>query len=68
MKMIALAPIVVKILLWRSRGFGSHKRLKRIAGLAPEKIAFMRNRNEQFSENKKGYLFQTASLELFLSN
>ncbi|OMQ08077.1 hypothetical protein BXU01_22375 [[Flexibacter] sp. ATCC 35103] len=40
-KMFALAPIEVEILLWRSRGFGSHKRLKRPeasgAGLAPEK-------------------------------
>jgi MoxR-like ATPase len=46
--MIALAPIEVEILLWRSRGFGSHKRLERIAGLAPEKKYFYHgNRNDK---------------------
>ncbi len=49
MKMIALAPIEVKILLWRSRGFGSHKRLERpeasVAGLAPEKKIWFYHRN-----------------------
>ena len=48
MKMIALAPIEVEILLWRSRDFGSHKRLERIAGLAPEKKQLLSsNRNDE---------------------
>jgi hypothetical protein len=48
MKMIDLAPIEVEILLWRSRGFGSHKRLKRIAGLAPEKKWFYHRNRKRF--------------------
>ncbi len=47
MKTVALAPIEVEILLCVPIAIGSHKRLERIAGLAPEKKKNYTYRNDR---------------------